>query len=304
MGEAYIDVNINSLPDVVIEMDKQGPRGPQGPAGPSGPQGQPGPQGPQGLNTVYVGTEPPDSNVYNVWIDTDGGSNVDTEMSDTSTDPVENRVIKAYVDSKLVDTSNIVTKQELAEGLATKQDVGDYALAEDIPTLVSQLQNDIGYVTQSQVVQLITNIPKFSILVVSSLPAVGNKMTLYLVPKEGTGNDVYNEYVWVEQTSSYEFIGTTAVDLSNYVQTNYYANPYRAGLVKPAGGFNLSYSTGDIAIAKATNAEINAKVENFKPIVPSNLNYAVNSVLPTMTQAEYDALVTKDENLFYMIVEE
>lgn len=32
--------------------------------------------------------------------------------------------------------------------------------------------------------------------------------------------------------------------------------------------------------------------------------YAVNSVLPTMTQAEYDALGTKDENLFYMIVEE
>lgn len=232
MGEAYIDVNINSLPDVVIEMDKQGPRGPQGPAGPSGPQGQPGPQGPQGLNTVYVGTEPPDSEVYNVWIDTDGGSNVDTEMSDTSTDPVENRVIKAYVDSKSVDISNLATKQELTEGLATKQPVGDYALAEDIPTLVSQLQNDRGYQTQAEVLALIAQIPQFSISIVNELPSVGDKMTIYLVAKEGTGDDVYNEYIWLESTSTYEFIGTTAVDLTDYVKKTDYATQEKGGIVK------------------------------------------------------------------------
>ena len=50
--------------------------------------------------------------------------------------------------------------------------------------------------------------------------------------------------------------------------------------------------------------DIDEKEHLNKVIVPANLDYAVNSVLPTMTQAEYDALETKDENLFYMIVEE
>ena len=86
----------------------------------------------------------------------------------------------------------------------------------DVPVKTSQLQNDSKYITQAEMLQAIASIPQFKMSIVNSLPSIGEKMTLYLVPKSGTGNDVYNEYVWVEQTNKFEFLGTTAVDLTNY----------------------------------------------------------------------------------------
>ena len=74
--------------------------------------------------------------------------------------------------------------------------------------------------TQTEVQQLIAAIPNFSVEVVSSLPAEGEAMTLYLVPKTGTAPDIYEEYVWVTSSSSYELLGTTAVDLTGYLQTS------------------------------------------------------------------------------------
>lgn len=91
---------------------------------------------------------------------------------------------------------------------------GDVVL--EIPTLVSQLQNDEGFATSLEVMQAIASIPQFKLLIVNELPLGGEKMTLYLVPKAGSNNDVYNEYIWIEQTASFEFLGTTAVDLSQY----------------------------------------------------------------------------------------
>ena len=63
----------------------------------------------------------------------DGGIVVDAELSDTSTNPVQNKVINAR-------TKEIVlfTKQNLVQ------------LREEIPTKVSNLPNDAGYLTQHQ----------------------------------------------------------------------------------------------------------------------------------------------------------
>ena len=72
------------------------------------------------------------------------------------------------------------------------------------------------YATHIDVLSAIASIPQFKLSIVTKLPATGEKMTLYLVPKEGTGSDVHNEYIWIEQTSRFEFLGTTAVDLTDY----------------------------------------------------------------------------------------
>ena len=45
------------------------------------------------------------------------------------------------------DTSNLATKEELADGLNTKQPTGDYALKSEIPTNNNQLSNGAGYIT-------------------------------------------------------------------------------------------------------------------------------------------------------------
>ena len=75
--------------------------------------------------------------------------------------------------------------------------------------------------TKTEVQQLIASIPKFTVLVVQELPLTGQPMTLYLLPKDGEAPDVYEEYIWVTSTSSYELIGSTAVDLDGYATENW-----------------------------------------------------------------------------------
>lgn len=55
---------------------------------------------------------------------------------------------------------------------------------------------------------------KIQIKSVATLPTTGESNIIYLVPNEGTGNNVKDEYIWVD--NKFELIGTTAVDLSGY----------------------------------------------------------------------------------------
>lgn len=56
--------------------------------------------------------------------------------------------------------------------------------------------------------------------IVNSLPATGNASTIYLVSaSDGSGNDVYDEYIWLTANTAFEKIGTTRVDLSDYYNT-------------------------------------------------------------------------------------
>lgn len=56
------------------------------------------------------------------------------------------------------------------------------------------------------------------------LPVTGQNGVIYLVPNSGTVPDIYDEYIWYTDSSTtppttgYEKIGTTAIDLSGYVQ--------------------------------------------------------------------------------------
>lgn len=52
-------------------------------------------------------------------------------------------------DTVIPDISNLATSQELEEGLATKQDKGDYAIKSEIPSNTSDLINDSNFITNS-----------------------------------------------------------------------------------------------------------------------------------------------------------
>ena len=54
--------------------------------------------------------------------------------------------------------------------------------------------------------------------IVESLPGAGAANKIYLLSNSGTGQNIYDEYIWVD--SAWEKIGTTAVDLSGYVLSN------------------------------------------------------------------------------------
>lgn len=110
---------------------EQGPQGATGPQGPNGDKGDTGPKGEKGdtgaaasikIGTVTTGAAGSNASVTNsgtasnVVLDftlprgedgADGGIVVDTAMSATSTNPVQNKVIKAELDKKMAKTDKI-----------------------------------------------------------------------------------------------------------------------------------------------------------------------------------------------------
>jgi hypothetical protein len=211
------------------------------------------------------------------------------------------------VEELIPDITPLATKQELTQGLNTKQNKGDYALAENVPTQVSQLENDSNFATQTQVMQAIASIPQFSISLVDELPLTGEKMVLYLVSKGGEAPDVYDEYIWIEQTSSFEFLGTTAVDLTGYVKNTDYATNATAGVVK-VGTSNGLYVNPTTGVLSGNPISLSAyqNFSNYAVIAKGTLDNVLTQykkVSDPMTEEAYNALETKDANTLYLIEE-
>ena len=122
--------------------------------------------------------------------------------------------------------------QEALNSKANTELLNNKADKSDIPTKVSDLNNDSEFITitvdnltnyykkseiytQQEVNTLISNVNSFNVEVVQTLPAENmDTHTIYLVPKESETNDNYDEYIYI--SNSWEHIGSTSVDLTNY----------------------------------------------------------------------------------------
>lgn len=221
----------------------------------------------------------------------------------------------------------------------------------EIPTNVSELNNDVGYLTSytetdptvpswakaaqkpsytaaevgaptvaemnTAIGSAIGNINSFDMAVVQELPSQDiSTHTIYLVPKTGETNDVYDEYVYIN--SNWEMVGNTQIDLSNYatkseipsvpvqdVQINgssvlnngiadiSVATNSSFGVVKVGPGFGLSQ--GALTISGASDSQIKAGTNNNNVLKPSNQHLAVFYGLATVagdtTQSQSDNAV-------------
>ena len=84
-----------------------------------------------------------------------------------------------------------------------------------------------------------------------------------------------------ERIAALEEGGGASVDLTDYVKNTDYATPEVGGVVKVRNdtyGLQIGAENGIIFIKKATEKDIDGKAHEYKPIVPSNLEYAVKSV--------------------------
>lgn len=124
-------------------------------------------------------------------------------------------------------------------------------------------------------------------IIVNELPTEDiDESAIYMkrIESEDTQNS-YEEYIYVNGVWELLGIAQVQVDLTDYVKKTDKANNTKLGLVQ--GG--LSYGTnvapsGVVALNRATNDEIDAKSQEYKPIVPANLVYAVGSVKASETQ--------------------
>ncbi len=129
---------------------------------------------------------------------------IDSTLDDTSTNPVQNKVVKAALD-------------ELEMNKADKSEIPD--VSEFITNSVNNLLNyylKTETYTKAEVNNLISAIQNVSFLVVNQLPDSGVSNIIYLVPSlSAQVKNVKDEYIWIN--NAWEQIGSTAVDLSNYV---------------------------------------------------------------------------------------
>lgn len=111
-------------------------------------------------------------------------------------------------------------------------DVKEFAFQDDIPLKISELENDEEFIkntvtdlknyylksetyTQEEINQLISVLPKYSVVVVDSLPLVGDLEKIYLLKAGDEEGNLFDEYIYVN--SKWERIGSQRIDLSNYV---------------------------------------------------------------------------------------
>lgn len=173
----------------------------------------------------------------------------------------------------------------------------------DLPTKTSDLTNDSGFITKlvgdlsnyylksetytkQEVNSLIADIPKFTVTVVEELPLIGQPMVLYLVPKDSEVPDVHNEYIWITSTSSYELIGSTAVDLDGYAKEQWVQNQgYITDVISALGyaPYNSSNPQG-----YTSNKGTVTSVNNEQPNVDGNVTITIPDVSGLATKTELE----------------
>ena len=201
------------------------------------------------------------------------------------------------------------TVQNAINTLKTDQGV----LGEQVSTIESKIPADASetnpLVTKNEVLAL----PTFTYKVVTELPGTGEENIIYLVPKAGEGNDVHDEYIWVN--SAYELIGTTAVDLSGYLPT---AGGEMTGLLTLNGIEKVAHSYNETPLLriKAETADGSTKLDKTITITPNGeinlgnsyikcdgfLTFSSSSDIGTQLQKWQTLYVTKLNNGADLIV--
>lgn len=87
-----------------------------------------------------------------------------------------------------------------------------------VPTKVSDITNDSGFQTASDVNAAISAADHLRYLPVAALPAVADadENTVYAVPNGGTNGNSRTEYILNENKDGFEIWGTSDIDLSGY----------------------------------------------------------------------------------------
>ncbi len=103
---------------------------------------------------------------------------------------------------------------------ATVAFTGSYLNLTDTPNLEDYVQMTTlqqNYYTRTQVNNLIDGVSGPVYEKVEKLPEKGKNNVIYLLPQEGGGQqNIFDEYVWIEDGLIYEKIGSPQADFNNY----------------------------------------------------------------------------------------
>lgn len=164
----------------------------------------------------------------------------------------------------------------------------------------SDVSNSLSrYYTKGQVDNLLSSLKKATITVVPTLPTTGSEGIIYLV---GTSAP-YEQYVW--EGSAWIDLGSTEIDLSNYVNTTgtLTANQIVLGdgtkKVKASGKTIASSVTNDatsVPTSQAVKTYADAELAKKQDKLSQAQMNAVNSGITASKVAAYDAYDTNKQN--------
>ena len=134
---------------------------------------------------------------------------VDSAMSSSSTNPVQNKVVNSALGAKANTASPTFTGTPSAPTAGAGTNSTQIATTAFVQTAVS-----------NAVADAVAGITQFQFSVVDSLPTTGTVGIIYLVKHSHTTGDGYDEYIWLGDTLKYEKLGNTDMDLSGYVKAS------------------------------------------------------------------------------------
>ena len=150
------------------------------------------------------------------------------------------------------------------------RDINKFSGADvDVPTKTSELINDSNFATQDYVDEEIANFDFIKIVTV--LPETGLVNRTYFVPKEDPNtNDLYDEYMWVD--NKWELITTKQieVDLTKYVKHTDINQSYNPLSTNAQSGKAVSEAISPIR----QTITVDTPVWNIQPTITGTLNEA------------------------------
>lgn len=184
--------------------------------------------------------------------------------------------------------------EALAKSTALENNSKDFATKEQLEEHKNLASST--YATKDELKASIGGVTSFEFAIVEELPAAGISGIVYLKRNAATsGNNIYDEYLWISNSNKYERIGSMDVDLSGYLTktdaSNTYAtkNDLTTGLAgKAETGHTHSYAGSSTPGGTATSATkldtamagSATKPVYFKDGVPVACNYGLAADVP------------------------
>jgi hypothetical protein len=195
-----------------------------------------------------------------------------TEFAEASHNQASNTINAMTGYSKPNSTSAISTSDTLNQAIG-KLEKNDSNIIDMIPTNISDLTNDSGFITKTvtdltnyytksntytktEVDNMISAIPKFDIEVVASLPSSNiSETTIYLLNTGNESGNVYTEYIYAN--NNWEKLGTQTLDLSGYTLKSDITTGSANGTIA-VDGTNVSvYGLGSLAyLSSLTKSDV------------------------------------------------
>lgn len=195
-----------------------------------------------------------------------------------STEVIKMLIVEGSYNEKLREENDISSSN--AEKL--EKQINDLTIlvnktVNNIPSKISELENDSNFVnsltdglvnyylktetyTKDEVKNLINAIKTIQMEVVAELPETGQNNIIYLIARGNQEvSNIYDEYIYVNE--SWEKIGSTDVDLTNYALKN--EIPTKNSQLQNDSGFITGYTETDPTVPNYVKAISEADISNW-----------------------------------------